>query len=194
MRMTNAQARRVILILLIVGWLPGRSARAEKTETADPDVKALYHWRRGYVYHHLGQFPMAIAEYRKSIAAKPTAEGHTFLGWSLSMLERYREAIAECKRAIPLDPDFGNPYNDIGVYLVALGRVDEAIPYLKKAMRATRYCCYQFAHHNMGRALVLKGKYEEATRSFKKALEYDPDYEPSRQALRVLRERVGREL
>ena len=83
---------------------------------------------------------MAIAEYRKSIAAKPTAEGHTFLGWSLSMLERYREAIAECKRAIPLDPDFGNPYNDIGVYLVALGRVDEAFPYLKQAMRSTRYC------------------------------------------------------
>ena len=192
--MMKGQARRVFLILLIAGWLPGQSARAEMTENADPAVKAVYHWRRGYVYHLLGQFPMAIAEYRKSIAAKPTAEGHTFLGWSLSMIERYEEAIAECKKAIPLDPDFGNPYNDIGVYLVALGRVDEAIPYLKKAMRATRHCCYQFAHHNMGRALVLKGKYEEATRSFKKALEYDPDYEPSRQALRVLRERVGREL
>ena len=61
--------------------------------------------------------------------------------------------------------------------------------YLKKAMRAKRYCCYQFAHHNMGRVLVLKGRYEEAMRSFKKALAYDPDYEPSKQALRVLRER-----
>ncbi|HJM43795.1 MAG TPA: tetratricopeptide repeat protein, partial [Nitrospinota bacterium] len=160
--MTNGPARRVILILLIAGWLPGQSARAEKTENADPALKALYHWRRGYVYHLLRQFPMAIAEYRKSIAAKPTAEGHTFLGWSLSMLERYREAIAECKKAIPLDPDFGNPYNDIGVYLVALDRVDEAIPYLKKAIRSKRYCCYQFAHHNMGRMWVMKGKYEEA--------------------------------
>ena len=192
--MTNGPARRVILILLIVGWLPGQSARAEKTENADPALKALYHWRRGYVYHLLRQFPMAIAEYRKSIAAKPTAEGHTFLGWSLSMLERYREAIAECKKAIPLDPDFGNPYNDIGVYLVALDRVDEAIPYLKKAIRSKRYCCYQFAHHNMGRMWVMKGKYEEARRSFKKALEYDPDYEPSKQALQVLRERMGQEL
>ncbi len=137
---------------------------------------------------------MAVAEYRKSIAAKPTAEGHTFLGWSLSMLKRYPEAIAECKKAIPLDPDFGNPYNDIGVYLVALDRLDEAIPYLKKAMRAKRYCCYQFAHHNMGRVWVMKGKYEEARRSFKKALEYDPDYGPSKQALQVLRERMGREL
>ncbi len=192
--MTNGPARRVILILLIAGWLPGQSARAEKTENADPALKALYHWRRGYVYHLLRQFPMAIAEYRKSITAKPTAEGHTFLGWSLSMLERYREAIAECKKAIPLDPDFGNPYNDIGVYLVALDRVDEAIPYLKKAIRSKRYCCYQFAHHNMGRMWVMKGKYEEARRSFKKALEYDPDYEPSKQALQVLRERMGREL
>jgi len=61
-------------------------------------------------------------------------------------------------------------------------------------MRAKHYCCYQFAHHNMGRVLVLKGRYEEAMRSFKKALAYDPDYEPSKQALRVLRERAGREL
>mgnify|MGYP001190565287 CR=1 FL=1 len=192
--MMKGQARRVFLILTLAGWVPVQPGWAENAENADPAVKAVYHWRRGYVYHLLGQFPMAIAEYRKSIAAKPTAEGHTFLGWSLSMIERYEEAIAECKKAIPLDPDFGNPYNDIGVYLVALDRLDEAIPYLKKAMRAKRYCCYQFAHHNMGRVLVLKGRYEEAMRSFKKALAYDPDYEPSKQALRVLRERAGREL
>ena len=35
----------------------------------------------------------------------------------------------ECKRAIEIDPDFGNPYNDIGVYLIDLNRFEEAIPH-----------------------------------------------------------------
>lgn len=34
----------------------------------------------------------------------PTAEGHTYLGWSMSMLGQLDEAIAECKKAIALDP------------------------------------------------------------------------------------------
>ena len=52
---------------------------------------------------------------------------------------RYDVAIEEAKRAIDLDPKYGNPYNDIGVYLIELGRWDESIPWLQKAMAATRY-------------------------------------------------------
>jgi Tetratricopeptide repeat len=103
-------------------------------------------WRQGYVLHILGAYEQAVALFERSIELHPTAEGHTFLGWSLSHLGRTEEAIAECKKAIAVDPDFGNPYNDIGVYLVELGRSDEAVTWLEKAMRAKRYCCYQFPH------------------------------------------------
>ncbi|NIO09761.1 MAG: tetratricopeptide repeat protein, partial [Deltaproteobacteria bacterium] len=46
--------------------------------------------------------------------AFPTAEAYTFLGWTYSFMGQLNEAIEECQRAITLDPDFGNPYNDIG--------------------------------------------------------------------------------
>ena len=36
-------------------------------------------------------------------------------------------------------PDVGNPYNDIGSYLIKLGRLDDAIPWLRRAMTARRY-------------------------------------------------------
>ncbi len=187
MRIMKARGRKVFLIF-ITAWFclacPGGAAEKEKP---DPALKALSLWQKGYLYHVLGRYKMAIVHFRKSIEVRPSAEAHTFLGWSMSGLGRFEEAIAECKKAIPLDPDFGNPYNDIGVYLVALGRVDEAAPYLKKAMRTKRYCCYQFAHYNMGRVHLLKGKEEEARRSFEKALEYDPDYAPALQALQALR-------
>jgi len=62
-------------------------------------------------------------------------EAHTFLGWTYHFQGRIEEAIAECKLAIGLDPEFGNPYNDIGAYLIELGRFEEAIPWLEQPRR-----------------------------------------------------------
>ncbi len=143
-------------------------------------------WQQGYVLHVLGEYPKAILLFRRSIGVRPTAEGHTFLGWSLSQVGRLGEAITECKRAISIDPDFGNPYNDIGVYLVWLGRTDEAIPWLRKAIGAKRYCCYQFPNFTLGRILLNKGKVLEARRLFERALKYDPDFVPAKAALKQI--------
>lgn len=163
---------------------------AEEPESTQPEDKAYLLWQEGYLLHVLGHYDKAIEVFGKSIAAYPTAEAHTFRGWSLSMVGRLNEAITDCKRAIVLDPDYGNPYNDIGVYLIDLGQTDEAIPWLKKAMDAKRYCCYQYPHFNMGRVLVMQGRLTEARNSFERALSYEPDYLPAQRALEYLREHM----
>lgn len=193
--MSRRFRRQIVILALLVLWIhPIRWIDASEAEKTERLPKAIEYWQKGYIYHMLGRYHLAVRQYRESIALQPTAEGHTFLGWSLSALGKYEEAIAECKKAIPLDPEFGNPYNDIGVYLMALHRADEAIPFLKKAMRAKRYCCYQFPYFNLGQVFMLKGKEKEARKLFKKALEIDPSYEPARQALQLLRKKGGWDL
>lgn len=162
--------------------------RHEPAEPA-PEQRARESWQAGYLFHELGSYEKAIEFFRESIAIHPTAEAHTFLGWSMSYLGRIEEAIEQCKIAIQLDPDFGNPYNDIGVYLIALGRPQEAIPWLEKAISARRYCCYQFPHFNLGRVRLEQGRIEEAERSFERALEHDPAYLPALMALEIIRQR-----
>lgn len=159
----------------------------DSTTELTPERRARLQWEAGYVLHQLGEYERAIEAYRASIADHPTADAHTFLGWSLSYLGRVEEAIVHCKIAIKLDPDFGNPYNDIGVYLLHTGRVEEAIPWLEKAIAAKRYCCYQFPHANLGRILLAQGKVEAAKRSFERALEYDPLYVPALLGLEFIR-------
>jgi tetratricopeptide (TPR) repeat protein len=87
--------------------------------------------RRAFHAQMSGDFDTAIDLYQRSIAAFPTAEAHTFLGWTYSFQRRLEEAIEECHKAIAVDPTFGNPYNDIGAYLIEMGRLDEAIPWLE---------------------------------------------------------------
>ncbi len=128
-------------------------------------------------------FRTAIGRYRRSLEFFPTAEAYTFLGWTYSFLGNLQEAISACQHAISLDPDFGNPYNDIGVYLIEQGSYDQAIPYLQQAIAAKRYDLYHYAHYNLGRIWLIKGLVHEAAREFERALEYDPGYSLAQRAL-----------
>jgi Tfp pilus assembly protein PilF len=134
-----------------------------------------------------GDFDHAVELYRKSLTAHPTAEAHTFLGWTYHFQGKIEEAIEECKRAIEVDPDFGNPYNDIGAYLISLGRYDEAIPWLERAVEARRYEPRHFPHFNLGRVYVAKGMLTRAREEFQHALRIEPEYDLARQALENLR-------
>jgi len=121
-----------------------------------------------------GKLDEAIEHYERSVAVHPTAEAHTFLGWSLSFQGRLEEATAECLRAIEIDPDFGNPYNDIGVYLMQQGKLDEAIPWLGKAKQARRYEPRQFPFMNLGRVYLQQGRWWDALREFEGAVQAAP--------------------
>ena len=94
---------------------------ARMADQGDLD-EARRHFEQGYAAQMQNRLEEAIACYRRSIEVRPTAEAHTFLGWVYSFQGRHDDAIAQCKMAIEVDPDFGNPYNDIGVYLIELGQ------------------------------------------------------------------------
>ena len=131
-------------------------------------------WRAAYRFQMEGELDAAIEHYQRSVALHPTAEAHTFLGWSLSAQGRLEEATAECLRAIEIDPDFGNPYNDIGVYLMQQGRLDEAIPWLEQAKQASRYEPRQFPFMNLGRVYLKQGRWWDALRELEGAVQAAP--------------------
>src|ERR1700694_5171765 len=105
----------------------------------DPHQTAAKYFQKGYEQQVPGQYRQAIDLYTRSIAAFPTAEAYTFRGWTYSFLGNYEQAIVECMQAIKVDPEFGNPYNDIGAYLIEQEKWDEAIPWFEKAIGAKRY-------------------------------------------------------
>ncbi len=133
-----------------------------------------------------GRLEEAVEHYRRSIAIHATAEAHTFLGWALSHLGHHEEAIAECKVAISLDPDFGNPYNDIGAYLIELGREEEAIAWLERAKTAQRYEPRHYPYFNLARVYTRHHKIQDAIRELKGAVALEPRYTAARRELHRL--------
>lgn len=148
--------------------------------------QAMVLFDRAYKRQMKGEYGTAIALYERSIAAHPTAEAYTFMGWTYSLIDQYHKAIDACNKAIELDPDYGNPYNDIGSYLIELGRWSEAIPWLEKSIAASRYETPQFPHMNLGRVYEHLYDYPSALAYYNKALEIAPLHLPSRWARDLL--------
>ena len=99
-------------------------------------MRAMVLWQEAYQAQMIGDLDRAVDLYTKSIEVMPSAEAYTFRGWAYSYMGRIDDAVAECHKAIAIDPGFGNPYNDIGAYLMAKGELDEAIEWLEKAKQA----------------------------------------------------------
>lgn len=140
-------------------------------------------FQQAYESQMKGKFEEAVQLYKNSIEVFPTAEAYTFLGWTYSFMGHLPEAIEECHRAIQTDPDFGNPYNDIGAYLIELDQLDEAIPWLEQATKAKRYESPAFPHMNLGRVYEKKGEWDNAIDFYKKAVRLNPKYTPAKRAM-----------
>ena len=148
---------------------------------------AIRLFEQAYRHQMKKELDEAVELYKKSIETYPTAEAHTFLGWTYSWMGRIDDAIAQCQKAIEVDPTFGNPYNDIGSYLIMKGQIDEAIPWLERALQAPRYESYCYPHMNLGRVYETKRDWLRAKEEYRKALAENKDYKPAAQGIARIR-------
>ena len=153
--------------------------------------QASEYFHRAYQRQRRGDWAGAIQDYKHSLNFYPTAEAHTFLGWVYAHINLYEEAMAECRRAIELDPDFGNPYNDIGAYLMEQQRLREAIPWFERAMVSPRYETRVFPYFNLGRVYERLYDWSAALALYRAATDIDPNYRPARIAYHRLQARIN---
>ena len=154
----------------------------EDASLAKYQAKQLF--QEAYEAQLAQDYEEAIKLYQRSIATYPTAEAHTFLGWVYSFQNRYDEAIDECLEAIRVDETLGNPYNDIGSYLLAKGDSYSCVRWFKRALFAPRYESYAFPHFNLGRVYESRRKYLEAARHYGLALQQQPNFTEAVSGLR----------
>ena len=174
-----------------IGGMPFGREEVLTAEQARQKEAALEYFKQAYKAQFDNDLDTAASLYQKSIECYPTAEAHTFLGWTYSFMGMTDEAIKECERAIEVDPGFGNPYNDIGAYLIEKGDPISAIPWLERAAQAERYQCYFYPHFNLGRVFEARGMPFRALREYKAAIDLYPNYKLAVRAFRRLQSRLN---
>jgi Tfp pilus assembly protein PilF len=150
-------------------------------------AKRVFHV--AYVHQAFGDLTDAADLYQRSNAVLPSSEAHTFLGWVRSLQGDLDDAIRACRDAIAVDPTLGNPYNDIGAYLLQQQRLDEAEDWLRRALQAQRYDAPFFPHLNLARVCLARADASGARAHARRALELNPAAPGARELLAGLGER-----
>jgi tetratricopeptide (TPR) repeat protein len=159
--------------------------------TEEKRQEALELVGKAYQHHMRGEVDRAMELYTRSLEIFPTPEAFTFRGWARSFKRDFAQAIEDCHRAIDLDPEFGNPYNDIGAYYLEMGQLDDTIPWLRMALKAKRYESYCYPHYNLGRVYEAQGQLDKALDHYRSAVEENPGYALAAKAVERVREKLS---
>ena len=136
-------------------------------------------WKRFVDLYDLMDEPeLAIAEYQRELAAKPTdADLLTELAERLSRIGELAQSEQYLRQAVVADASSERAWVNLGTLLAAQGRLDESLDALQHTMRS------EMAYCNIAAVQAAQGKRAEAIKMYRNALEVAPDYQPARTAL-----------
>jgi TolB-like protein/class 3 adenylate cyclase/cytochrome c-type biogenesis protein CcmH/NrfG len=113
---------------------------------------------------------------QKAIALDdPSGGGYCLVGHVYLSKKRHEKAIAVFERAIDLNANYPMVFAGLGDVLSWAGRPQEAIEYLKKAMRLDPEQSFWYFWF-LGHAYFLAGQHEEAIETLKRAVNRNPDF------------------
>jgi eukaryotic-like serine/threonine-protein kinase len=118
------------------------------------------------------------------------AEAHVAVGNIKLLLDwDWASADKEFKRAIQLAPGLALAHNQYGMYLAAMGRLDEAVAAVQRALELEPLS--PIINSDLAWYLLYSGKYDRAAEQFKKTLEIDTSYVSAHWGLGITYRQLG---
>lgn len=131
------------------------------------EILALY-------YRDKGLLNEEVEEWKKALSVLEIERYAGSLGMSYIKLRRYQEAIAAFKKAVQLNPNSAESYNNLGICFYYLGQYEEARKHYQMSIKVDSN--YFRAYSNLGILLGEMGHYEESLEMLESAIQINPDY------------------
>jgi tetratricopeptide (TPR) repeat protein len=165
--------------------LPAETDAFARGLAAFPDEPELL-YARALSWERRDDIARAEADLRRILVADPgNVAALNALGYTLAdRTTRYQEALELIDRARAAEPDNPAIIDSYGWVLYRLGRHDEALVELRRALTLQKDA--EIAAH-LAEVLWVTGKHDEARRYFRQARDLDPDNRALKRAL----ERIG---
>jgi len=165
-----------ILCLALAGCATGKGGGSSSMSPKEVEL------RLNLVESHInnGQYQLALQELLLVEAAADRLSryhfdsGMIYLG--LEELEQARQGFA---RAVEIDDDFGEAWNNLGKVEEAMGRLGPAEAAYRKAFGILTYVTPEFPAYNLGSLLLRQGRVKEAEEFGRKALARNRRYMPA---------------
>ena len=148
-----------------------------KTEGDMQHSAALY--KIGVGYYSEGKVQQAFVEFQHAYELNPQNKEALYAIGIIYLLDfdEIPKAIDFFQKAVKIDPNYAEAYNNLGYAHAKMGKFDAAIPFYKKAVSNLLYATPEMAFVNMGRAYYRLGRYDEASAAYKEAIKRAPNFD-----------------
>jgi type IV pilus biogenesis/stability protein PilW len=124
-----------------------------------------------------GRMGEAVRELTKAERRNPYfAKTHSALGIVYHHRKQPEKAEHHYQRALELNPELSEAWNNYGALLLDIGRYQDAVECFQKVLEDIMYPTPQFAQGHLGYAYYRLGRYKDATRHLKNAIATDPKF------------------
>jgi tetratricopeptide (TPR) repeat protein len=135
-----------------------------------------------------------LVPYDASILVKITRTNEGYVAYNrgtmLARTGQYPEALPYLEKAVAADPGNADAWHNLAVTYQKLGRNEDALGILNRLTRT--YRSEKTYHYSRGSVLRALAKKSDALKSFKQAVELDPEYREAQFALAVTLEDLGK--
>jgi adenylate cyclase len=177
------KVREQIYTVTKEGFAQARRLCKEALEL-DPDYASAYlylgatHWMdvgMGTSKSPRESIKQAITLVTKAITLDDSfSYAYSLLGHLHVRTRQYDKGMAECERAIALEPNSASAHYWMGASLRLMGRHEESVRYIEKAIRLDPFPLPWY-FRSLGLAYAFTGRYQEAIATLMKGLQLAPD-------------------
>jgi type IV pilus assembly protein PilF len=175
-RITGAPTLSVLFIILFF-LLFIVSCATVATESAAQSSVA--HYTIGVSYYSEGKVQQAFVEFQHAYELNPQNKEALYSIGVIYLLDfdETLKAIDFFQRAVKIDPDYSEAYNNLGYAYAKIGQFDAAIPFYKKAVSNLLYATPEKSFVNMGKAYYRLGRFDDAAVAYKEAIKRAPNFD-----------------
>jgi protein O-GlcNAc transferase len=138
---------------------------------------------RAVKHHTAGRLPDAEKLYHEVLQNDPTQPmALQLLGLIAYETGEHEHALDLLEMAVTSKPDYAEAHNNMGLVLMDLNRVDEAIASYRSALEIEPNAD---VYQNLGNALKGKGEMQEAAKNYRESLTIRPDEEVERELAEI---------
>jgi Tfp pilus assembly protein PilF len=135
------------------------------------------HYKLGLLSLRNGNLAQAHEEFEKIKAIAPKNDrAYSGLGLTFYLQGKFDLALRSYQKAIDLNPEEPEYYNNMAAVLGKLGRWNDVIQYCRVALDNPSYPTPGFAYYNIGCAYLNLEKPQNAAEFFKKSMAQNPTY------------------
>jgi TolB-like protein/class 3 adenylate cyclase/Tfp pilus assembly protein PilF len=160
--------------------LAEQAIRLEPTNPRAHIIRARVHVNRlwfGVIAHNDANVALGLKLAESGLRLAPRDEwAHFCMAFAYGMAGRFKDSVAECRRAIELNPNFSNGYSELGRSLAAVGQPQQAIEACRTALRLNPRDPSNWERHDtLAIAHFTAGDYEASLQEARTAVQGRPE-------------------